>query len=344
MSLLLAATSTVSTATVAPTNTATVAPAVSPPPRFLSVGTDGVFYPGVLIQGWFIASRGEATTSTFRLRRAELQAKGELTTWLNYGLVIDFAKVLEAPSTRALSALQDVTVTFKSKYVDATVGQFKIPVSWEGFNSSTKLLFPERDIVATTFGDKRDLGVRLAKKFEYVYYSVGLYNGTGQNLLDNNNSKDVGVRMELYPIEGLMIGGVGYMTVGKRQAEGARDRFEVDLRFERSIFLLQSEFIHGEDVGGNGVRTKGRGFYAAAGVKVFPEVQLVGRFGYLDPDISVDLQPSGSTIRDEMWHYEGCVNVFIYKQEVKAQLAASRFVYESRTAVTDVTLALQVAF
>lgn len=38
--------------------------------------------------------------------------------------------------------LQDLNITFSSPYADVTVGQFKNPVSYEGFHSSSKLLFP----------------------------------------------------------------------------------------------------------------------------------------------------------------------------------------------------------
>ncbi|MGA9525613.1 MAG: porin, partial [Myxococcaceae bacterium] len=63
-----------------------------------------------------------------------------------------------------VSMFQDFYVTYKTTYVEASVGQFKIPVSWEGYNSSSKLLFAERD-----------LGIRLAKKFERFGYMAGVY-------------------------------------------------------------------------------------------------------------------------------------------------------------------------
>ena len=72
-----------------------------------------------------------------------------------------------------VSMFQDFYVTYKTTYVEASVGQFKIPVSWEGYNSSSKLLFAERAPVSRAFGDKRDLGIRLAKKFERFGYMAG---------------------------------------------------------------------------------------------------------------------------------------------------------------------------
>ncbi len=53
-------------------------PADAEPPRKLAVGTEGFFQPGILLQGWFLADRADETTSTFRVRRAELHLKGEI--------------------------------------------------------------------------------------------------------------------------------------------------------------------------------------------------------------------------------------------------------------------------
>src|SRR5690606_26936314 len=54
------------------------APSEVPPPRRLSVGAEGLFQPGLLLQGWFLIDHADETTSTFRLRRAELHVKGEI--------------------------------------------------------------------------------------------------------------------------------------------------------------------------------------------------------------------------------------------------------------------------
>ena len=79
--------------------------------------------------------------------------------------------------------------SFRVSYLDASIGQFKIPVSYEGYNSSSKLLFAERAPVSRKYGDVRDMGLRLAKTFDYFGYSAGLFNGTTLDNLDNNKQK-----------------------------------------------------------------------------------------------------------------------------------------------------------
>jgi len=205
-----------------------------PGPAKIAVGKagQGFFQPGILAQGWFVLEHGNGVTglSTFRLRRAELIAKGEiLPKRVGYQIMVDPAKVREFGTTTvagppdamgnpttvtirqpitAVSPLQDFYITFLTPYLDVSLGQFKIPVSWEGYNSSGRIIMPERASVSVLYGDRRDTGLRLWKTFPKWGYSAGIFNGPGLNNLDNNNQKDVALRLEAYPIKGLTIAGV----------------------------------------------------------------------------------------------------------------------------------------
>jgi hypothetical protein len=353
----------------APAAAPVAAPAAEPPapvyPSKLAVGTEGVFQPGVLLQGWFLIDRADETTDTFRLRRAELSAKGEIIPKLvSYGLMADFAKVLEPtdktiPVTNAMngetvtvkqpasaaSALQDFAITFQSEYVDATVGQYKIPVSYEGsVVSSAKLLFAERDVVARAYGDRRDIGLKLSKAFKYFGYTAGFWNGAGQNNLDTNKGKELGLRFEVYPIEGLVIAGVAYGTVGQRDENGAKDRFEGDLRFEKDAFLFQAEYINARDVVG-GAKVKGQGFYAMVAYGLFDmTLQPAVRVGYFDPNSDTDLEPATPTGADELFHVDLGVNYYLQKNEAKLLINYLRYEYQDRKPNNEVVLGAQVAF
>jgi phosphate-selective porin len=350
----------------APTATAvpTQAPA-TPPPQKLSVGTSGLFQPGMLLQGWFQLDRADETTTTIRLRRAELSAKGEIVPKLfSYAISIDPARALEfqdkeltvqsddeeignvtakQPAGPA-TILKDAYLTFQTPYADVSLGQFKIPVSWEGYNSSSKLLFAEAAAVAKEFGDKRDLGLRVAKHFKYLGYTAGLFNGAGQNNLDTNNSKDVALRLELYPIEGLILGGVAYASVGKRDESKAKDRYEGDIRYENGPFLLQAEYINARDVGSSGKAVKAQGVYGALAYRVIDSIQPCVRFGYLDPNSKKNLDPEKDSGKDEFWHLDLGLNWYIVSNEVKLQLNYYRFQYQDKTANNEVIFAAQVSY
>ena len=312
-----------------------------------------------------------ATISTFRLRRAEMSVKGEiLPKQVGYTVMIDPAKVREVstvtvagppdmmgnPTTvtvrqpgSAVSALQDFFITFLTPFADVSLGQFKIPVSWEGYNSSSRLILPERAPVSVQFGDKRDLGIRIAKTFPKWGYSAGVFNGTGLNNLDNNNQKDVALRLEVYPVKGLTLAGVTYDSIGYRQRGGTKDRWEADVRYESGPFLVQAEYLRARDIGKDGAdAVTGHGFYVAAGytIKKTPlplhgDLQPVVRAGYLDQDTSQDIAMTGA---DELVHYDVGLNYYLRGHEMKLQALYQRQQFDDKPANNQVIVSAQVSY
>ena len=346
-------------------------PEPPPGPTKLNVGKEGQgrLQPGVLMQGWFLLERngGKTTTSTFRLRRAEISAKGEiLPKRVGFQIMFDPAKVRESTSTTltdsggdtvvvntppaAISVLQDFYITFLHDKIDVSVGQFKIPVSWEGYNSSAKIIMPERALISSLYGDKRDLGVRLAKTFPKWGYSAGIFNGQGLNNLDTNIQKDLALRLEAYPVEGLTIAGVTYDSVGVRDKAGTKDRQEADLRYEHGPYLLQAEYIRARDVKKDGADAiTAHGFYAAAGYtikdkRLCGDLQPVIRVGYVDPDVNSNLDPAMGG-DDERFHYDVGLNYYLKAHEMKLQASYERVQFESKTPnVNQFIVAAQVNY
>jgi hypothetical protein len=346
-----------------------------PGPEKVAVGKagQGFFLPGILAQGWFQLERGnDATTSTFRLRRAEISVKGEiLPRHVGYALMIDPAKVREPgtvtvagppdamgnPTTvtvrqpvSAISALQDFYITFLSEWIDVSVGQFKIPVSWEGYNSSAKIIMPERAPVSVLFGDKRDLGLRLAKTFPKWGYSAGVFNGPGLNNTDTNNQKDAALRLEAYPIKGLTIAGVTYDSIGYRHRAGTKDRWEGDVRYEAGPYLVQAEYIRGRDVSkDDAAAVTGHGFYVAAGytleqvpLPLHGDLQPIVRVGYLDPDTAQDLPETAGS--DEQVHYDVGLNYYLRAHEAKLQASYQHQHFDDKPANNQLIVAAQVNY
>jgi hypothetical protein len=305
-----------------------------PPPKKMHVGKQGLFQPSALLQGWFLLTNEEEWESTFRIRRAELKMKGEIIPeLLSYAVMIDPAKLLRfesedvpvegAPGTVSIpqppgdtSILQDFYITFLSDYAEVSLGQFKIPVSLEGITSSSKLIFPERALVSREFGDVRDLGVRVEKKFDQFMYMFGVFNGERLNRLDSNDQKDVSLRLEVYPLEWLLLGAVGYYAVGERDDPGTKDRVEGDVRVEIADVLFQAEYIRGWE-GASGARMEGHGAYGALGYTFFDRLQPVVRLGFLDTDIDES--------DTEVVAYEVGLNYFIEGHEAKLQTSYSLF-------------------
>jgi hypothetical protein len=336
------------------------------PGRLKVGGPTGWFQPSALLQAWFLLDRTsggdaaagrDATTSTFRLRRAEIAAKGEIVKGrIAYGVMFDPAKVLEPTNKtyttaagdtvtvptapKAISVLQDLYISVLTAYADVSIGQFKIPVSWEGYNSSSRLLFPERAQISSRYGDKRDLGVKVSKELRYFGYHLGLYNGQGLNNLDTNNSKDLALRLEGYPVAGLVVGGVVYHEIKASSTPYKKRRYEADLRFARGPFLFQGEYLYGVDrAPTDSADHTGQGFYAAAAWTFKGRLQPALRFGLLDPDTSKG--------KDYTTAYEAVVSYYFLGNHAKAQLSYSRFQETSasgKKSTNEVILAAQVHY
>ena len=234
--------------------------------------------------------------------------------------------------------LQDAFVTFRSPYADVTAGQFKLPLSLEGYGSSSKLLFPERALVSRRYGDKRDIGVRVDKQIDRFYYNLGIYNGQGQNRLDTNDQKDLAARLEAKPIPELTLAIAGALAVGERDTEPAKDRLEGDARFEFAGLLAQAEYIRAWD-GPTGSRTRGHGAYAALGYRIF-DLQPIVRIGRLEPDLDGDGQGSDDAVN----HYEVGANYYWLDQEVRFGLSASWFDFDDAPVRTEVIALAQASF
>ena len=344
----------------------------------LGIGKEGFWQPSATLQFWaFGANQGGDTTTTLRIRRAELRVKGEIIPkTLGFAVMIDPARALDNnraalpvsgnPSPGSVTAnnqgtitiLQDFALTFMSEYADVSVGQFKIPVSYEGYNSASKLLFPERSVVSRRFGDQRDLGIKVEKKLgKQFYYQLALFNGEGQNKLDSNAQKDAALRLEVYPIEGIMIGALGYAGIHNRTTTGAaagtsatKDRIEADFKLDMSNFLLQAEYIHGWDGPTAVARKESAGVYAAVGYTFMDKVQPLFRIGHFDSDVRADLPGLGSErgssapFKDEMTSYELGLNYFIRGNDAKLQASWSKFVFPQEKDRGEVILAAQAAF
>ena len=324
------------------------------------------------MQGWLVGERtGKAATSTARLRRAEIYAKGEIMPdRVSYLVMFDLARVLEPKDTvvkvdnqspaapadgkpesvtvkqskGAISTLQDYYMQLKTEYADIYFGQFKIPVSFDGSQTPPyDLLMPDRSTPTTCFDDRRDIGFKATKKFKYLRYTAAVFNGAGQNTLDNNNAKDVALRLDFFPFTGFGIGAVAYYTLAQVRDKAANDRYEADVHFEGYGLNVQAEYMRSHIAGTKGgPYVEGHGGYAMAAFRIADVVQPVVRVSYLDPDIHSNLKPKTATDLDEYWQYEAGVNYFIKKNEVKLQATVGRFEYQDKTPTNQVIVEAQL--
>jgi phosphate-selective porin OprO and OprP len=238
----------------------------------------------------------------FDLRRAYLDLKGTLSAKWGYRLQTDFAN---GPK------IVDLYTDFKvNDYLNFTFGQFAIPFSRENLTSNTKSEFIERsqvveslvargkDVISSQSNQNgRDIGVQaggtLIKTGDktWVEYKIGLFNGSGINTADKNESKDVVTRILLHPIQGLDLGASYYNGLGNWGTPAKnrkRNRIGFELGYELDNFTFSGEFISGQDAS-----VSKQGYYVQAGYYVLPKkLQFLGKIDSFDPNTQLDSNAS----------------------------------------------------
>jgi len=233
-----------------------------------------------LLQSW--ARFGTSQKDTFFVKRAELAISGEVVkNKLTYAYMVDLARALDADETtpQLKRILQDLILTYHfGPHLAVDVGQFKIPISMEGLAGSAELDFAERAMIARTYGDQRDLGMQVKGTHENIGYTLGMFNGEGQNITtDANDTKDFAARLTV-DTDILHLGASGYL--GKSGvANKTKNRVGVEFKLSASSLFFSSEFITATTD-----TVESNGFYGTVGFKAQEDWQLAIRFDQMDPD------------------------------------------------------------
>ncbi|HVV55948.1 MAG TPA: porin [Mucilaginibacter sp.] len=245
-----------------------------------------------LVQARYQVFEQKNINDAFDLHRARLDAKGSITDKWSYEIYTEFAasvKLLDAYTTYKIAA-----------FLKVTAGQFKIPFSYESLTPDSQLEFIDRsqavealagrskDIIGNQNG--RDIGIQVSGDFIKVKdrylldYAFGVFNGAGYDVTtDNNNYKDIAVRLGVHVLKGLNFGGSFYggedIPAGNTQTQ-VRNRFGFDGRFMQGPLSLTTEYVHGTDAS-----VQKQGWYAQAGYfVVWQKLQLVARYDTYNPN------------------------------------------------------------
>lgn len=239
----------------------------------------------------------------FDIRRARLDVKGIISPYWGYRVQFDLA---------GTPKLIDAYVELKlHDYFNFTVGQAKIPFSLENLASSNKLELIDRSQVVEALTGRgrdvggnqngRDIGIQVGgtilklKDRPVVDYRVGVYNGSGINVVDNNEKKDYAARLILHPLTGLDISGALYngsrfvpevrtgtvVTTPSKSVD--RNRYGFDLSYDLKNLSVLSEYIHGTDD-----LIDREGYYVQGGYYFFQKkFQLIAKYDFYDADLAI---------------------------------------------------------
>lgn len=245
-------------------------------------------------------------SDTFRLRRGELRVTGRITPRITGTAMFDIAKTQDSNDRPGDEVLQEIFLTYllnenkargNSTFVD--IGQFKIPVGYEGDLVSSSalqtveraLMFQNRDQFRGGFGDKRETGVQLRGTMGQFAYWLGAFNGLGerQNTTSTRDNKAVLARLIFRPrgVQGLQLGvSGGTGNTGNSSASAPRlDRTLLNafVAFKRDKLTAQAEYLTADAqlIDDTNVRDV-RSYYGSVGYLFTPKLEGVVRYDVFD--------------------------------------------------------------
>ena len=289
-----------------------------------------------LLQAWYLSGSGDFH-DTFKLRRSELKLTGVVSPEVKWTLMVDPAKVLSiisAPAGRrddnvVTGIVQDAFITLSlNQRLNVNVGQFKVPLSLEGLQSSAALdteraLFISDRARGGAYGDIRNVGVMAHGALtDRLDYQVGFFDGSGDTPDDgiNYDQKAIAARLNYRPraLPGVQVGTsrvVGTSAV----AMARRNRLGAELLYVRGPLTLKTEYMTGQD----GVLER-EGHYAHVAYKLTPRWEAILRYDTWDPDRHLETTPASVTERD----YIAGFNYLVDGTHVKAQFNCVRKTFQ----------------
>lgn len=269
------------------------------------------------VEGWYRSDESDLSTQTsaskkvnneFRVRRARINVKGQVTEEISYRLQGSF----DGPSPASGSAsvrLWDGYMTYKAlSLINITMGQFKYPFTLEGLEGIPDIIPVLRadsitDIagkLGTQGGSYRDIGVMVNGGYKDAIgltYGVAIINGKGINTGDNNRGKDIVGRVTLSPFDVLTLGGSYYRGKGQDETEslevnesayGAEAEFVLkDMGLSMRGEYLTAEWENYDVAQGkavSGKRQKPNGWYIQAAYRLPVDLQLMTRYEDYEKD------------------------------------------------------------
>lgn len=226
------------------------------------------------VQGLYQLNEGvETHSNTFKMQRVRVSVDGNIGKKVTYKVQGD---LVSSP------VLMDAYVKFSvCPQFSVQAGQFKLPFTMEtamhpmdlevfDYGESVKRLVGYSDVCGLGKSG-RDIGIMFSgdlfrledKNFSLLNYSIGIFNGSGPNVIDNDKKKDVVGRIKFHPwLKNLTLTASGYY--GKYSEEKClRMRYSFGAEYRNDAFVVRSEYLRGKTA----LSLNSQGFYAVAGYR-----------------------------------------------------------------------------
>lgn len=240
-------------------------------------------------QGFFYADP-EQGQNRFQIGTARLGISGEVDNDVSYKLLADFSRI---------PVLLDMTAGFRVwDRMTITVGAQKPGISAGFLLPAAATDFINRPLIASILAGNRDIGVLTETELtDEVILTAGVFNGTNQNLSNNDNlfyytgrllwsrslengDLQIGINGAYSHENGTRIGNRTLPLVnGKRLIYG------VDFRYADDAILFSGEFLTSDLEYSAAVEDNVWGYHLTAGYNVTSSLQLLARYDHAESEI-----------------------------------------------------------
>ncbi len=302
---------------------------------FQLFGKKSSFYLSGYLQINYFYDSSKNINNEFKIRRARLDFRGDIENAFKWRIQADAVQTVKELNTLQDQAIKvvvrpillDANIDFAfAKYFSIRFGQFKIPFSYENLQSSNELDLINRAQLVEKIVPGRDIGsqgrdIGLVSNAEYKFSDgqksiklfLGLFNGNGINVGDDNNHKDFVYRLELVLTKRLFFALSQYF--GKKGLnEFDRNAIGVDFYLDLDKISFRGEYAKGKDI-----LTKKDGWYFQAKYKINSLIDLICRYDSYDQNKAYSGDRTNSLIFG--------VNYYPYKR-IKFQLNYERKMLE----------------
>lgn len=247
------------------------------------------------LQAGFEWNEATEPTTNFYLKRARLSLTGDfLKESFDYRLQVDMA---------GSPKICDLYIRYKPlNELNVQLGQFKLPFALENelcgpttfefieYSYLTMYLTRNANKYDGIAATGRDIGAQLyggfieREGYNIINYNVGIYNGAGINVKDNNSSKDFVGRLMVKPIKDLSIS-ASYMyseTNFNNVTYMKAPRWSVGAWYNSRHWVARSEFAQA-NFGGNLTNT----LYALAGYHFEKPWSVAARYEFIRDELNV---------------------------------------------------------
>lgn len=230
----------------------------------------------------------ELMMDQFRISRVRIRASGNLVRTLSFFVQMDAASNPAIKDARLRVACPRRPLIFE-------MGRFTVPFGLEAGVNPYWLTAADYSLPIHN-GAKNgliqgiwDVGAKVYGKYPVneqftLHYVAAVLNGDTGGYTDSNKKKDFSGRIGVSLPMNISLGGSAYIGQkpvmrNEMSEDVTKNRFGVDIKVNPGPILLQAEGLLGKND-----ETDAMGFYVLGAYRILPNIQLVGKFDFFDPD------------------------------------------------------------